>query len=91
MVQATTQLPRNARPSHYAIEVTPHADKMAFDGKVKISIDVLEPTSTIVLQAVNMTFANSTPSIRLVRLPDNRWIELSIAPVTGTITETTGG
>ena len=64
MVQATTQLPRNARPSHYAIEVTPHADKMAFDGKVKISIDVLEPTSTIVLQAVNMTFANSTLSAK---------------------------
>ncbi len=58
-VRATTQLPHGVKPSHYAIEVTPHADKMAFDGKVKISLDVLEPTSTIVLQAVNMSFANS--------------------------------
>ncbi|MDI1253884.1 M1 family metallopeptidase [Thermomonas sp.] len=60
MVKATSQLPANVRPSHYAIEVTPHADKMAFDGKVRIDLQVLEPTSSIVLQAVNMTFANST-------------------------------
>jgi aminopeptidase N len=60
MVKATSQLPANVRPSHYAIEVTPHADKMNFDGKVKIDLQVLEPTSTIVLQAVNMTFANSS-------------------------------
>ena len=58
-VRATTQLPRNVVPSHYAIEVTPHADKLAFDGKVKIDIDVLEATPTIVLQAVNLRFANS--------------------------------
>ena len=58
-VKATTQLPSNARPSHYAIQVTPHADKMTFDGKVSIDLQVLEPTTSIVLQAVNMTFANS--------------------------------
>jgi len=64
MLEATTQLPRNVKPSHYAIEVTPHADRMAFDGKVRISLDVLEPTSTIVLQAVNLTFANSMLTTR---------------------------
>ena len=58
-VRATTQLPRNVVPSHYAIEVTPHADKLAFDGKVVIDIDVIEPTSTITLQAVNLTIAKS--------------------------------
>ncbi len=57
---ATTQLPRTVRPTHYDVKVTPHADKLAFDGKVGIDLQVLEPTSTIVLQAVNMTFANST-------------------------------
>lgn len=55
----TTQLPRTARPSHYAIEVTPHADKMTFDGKARIDLQVLVPTDRIVLQAVNMTFAHS--------------------------------
>jgi len=58
--EVTTQLPRTARPSHYAIEVTPHAETMTFDGKVRIDIEVLTPTSSIVLQAANLTFANST-------------------------------
>ena len=60
MVRATTQLPRTVVPRHYAIEVTPHADRMAFDGKVRIDVDVLEATDRIVLQALGMTFANST-------------------------------
>jgi aminopeptidase N len=64
MLEATTQLPRNVRPDHYAIEVTPHADKLAFDGKVRIDIEVLQATSSIVLQAVNMTFADSTIAAR---------------------------
>ena len=58
--EVTTQLPRTARPTHYAIEVTPHADTMTFDGKVRIDIDVLTPTSTIVLQAANLIFGEST-------------------------------
>ena len=58
--EVTTQLPRTARPIHYAIEVTPHADTMTFDGKVRIDIDVLTPTSTIVLQAANLIFGEST-------------------------------
>ena len=57
-VQAVTQLPRNVRPTNYDIEVVPDAEKLTFDGKVRINIDVLEPTRTIVLNAVDMTFAN---------------------------------
>ena len=57
-VQATTQLPRNVRPTNYDIEVVPHAERLAFDGKVRINIDVLESTDTIVLNAVDMTFAD---------------------------------
>lgn len=56
----TTQLPRTARPSHYTIEITPHAQAMAFDGKVKIDIEVLAATDRIVLQAVDMRFSHST-------------------------------
>ena len=58
--EVTTQLPRTARPSHYAVEVTPHADTMSFDGKVRIDLDVLAATDRIVLQAVNMRFAHAT-------------------------------
>src|SRR5688572_4288305 len=57
-VEATTQLPRNVRPTHYTISVVPHADKLAFDGKVAIRIEVLQPTDKVVLHAIDMTFAN---------------------------------
>lgn len=56
----TTQLPRTARPSHYAIEITPHAQALNFDGKVKIDLEVLTATDRIVLQAVDMQFSHST-------------------------------
>jgi aminopeptidase N len=58
-VEATTQLPRNVRPTHYTLQVVPHADKLAFDGKVAIRVEVLAPTDRIVLNAVDMTFANA--------------------------------
>ncbi|MEA9553969.1 M1 family metallopeptidase [Xanthomonas campestris pv. campestris] len=56
----TTQLPRTARPSHYAIEITPHAETMTFDGKVSIDVEVLAPTDAIVLQAAQLTFGKAT-------------------------------
>ena len=59
VANATTQLPRGVVPSQYAIEVTPHADKLAFDGKARIDLNVAEATDRIVLQAIDMSFANS--------------------------------
>lgn len=56
----TTQLPRTARPSHYAIEITPHAETMTFDGSVRIDVEVLAPTDAIVLQAAQLTFGKAT-------------------------------
>ncbi len=55
----TTQLPRNVRPTHYDVAIAPHAQTMTFDGQVTITLDVLEPTTTIILQAVDMTFASA--------------------------------
>ncbi len=52
----TTQLPRNVRPSHYDLAFTPDADKMTFAAKVKIAIEVVEPTATVTLQAADLTF-----------------------------------
>ena len=54
----TTQLPRNVRPTHYDVAIVPHAQAMTFDGKVAIGIDVLEPTASITLNAVDMTFSS---------------------------------
>lgn len=61
----TTQLPRTARPSHYSIEITPHAADLRFSGKATIDLEVLEPTDRIVLQALDMSFAAS----RLITSP----------------------
>jgi aminopeptidase N len=55
---ATTQLPRTVRPTHYDVSVTPHADKLSFDGKVTVTVDVLKPTNSITLNAIDMTFSS---------------------------------
>jgi len=55
----TTQLPRNVRPSHYDLSFTPDADKMAFSASVKIAIEVVEPTSTVTLQAADLAFSKA--------------------------------
>ena len=57
---ATTQLPRSVRPAHYDIAVVPHADSLAFNGHVAIALDVLEPTTSITLNAADMVFSNAT-------------------------------
>jgi len=55
----TTQLPRNVRPSHYDLSFTPDADKMSFSARVKIAIEVVEPTATITLQAADLAFSKA--------------------------------
>ncbi|MFZ2236556.1 MAG: M1 family metallopeptidase [Dokdonella sp.] len=53
----TTQLPRGVRPTHYDVAVVPHADKLTFDGRVTVSIDVLTTTDSITLNALDLTFS----------------------------------
>ncbi len=55
--QATTQLPRDVRPTHYDVAVVPDAAKLLFTGKVTIDIDVLQPTNSITLNALDMAFS----------------------------------
>jgi aminopeptidase N len=57
---ATTQLPRSVRPLHYDVAVVPNAAALTFTGHVAITLDVLEPTNAIVLNAVDMTFSSTT-------------------------------
>ncbi len=56
----TTQLPRNVVPQHYTVEVTPHAQDMNFDGVVSIDIAVVQATKTITLNAIDMTFSQTS-------------------------------
>jgi aminopeptidase N len=55
-----TQLPRTAIPHHYAITVTPHAERLTFDGTVAIDLDVIKPTKELVLSAADLKFASVT-------------------------------
>lgn len=58
--QTPTQLPRNVRPVHYAVVITPHAEKMNFDGQVTVDVQVLKPSTSITLNAEGMTFSSVT-------------------------------
>ncbi|MEG8222015.1 M1 family metallopeptidase [Sphingomonas sp. HH69] len=54
----TTQLPRGAVPSHYAITVTPDAANLKFTGKVTIDVAVSTAMPTLVLNAADLTFSD---------------------------------
>ena len=54
-----TQLPRTAIPHHYAITVTPHAPRLTFDGTVAIDLQVIKPTSQLVLNAAEMSISSA--------------------------------
>jgi hypothetical protein len=57
-----TQLPREAVPSHYAITVTPDADKLTFRATTAIDIKVLKPTRSLTLQAADLDIASASIS-----------------------------
>ena len=57
---APTQLPRTAVPHHYAITVTPHAQRLTFDSTVVIDLDVVKPTRQLVLNAADLKLASAT-------------------------------
>jgi aminopeptidase N len=54
----TTQLPRGAAPSHYAIEVTPDAANLKFTGKAAIDLTVSTSLPALVLNAADLTIAS---------------------------------
>jgi aminopeptidase N len=58
VAQATTQLPRTVRPTHYDVAIVPDIKALTFDGKVSIAIDVLEATNSITLNALDMNFSS---------------------------------
>ncbi len=52
----TTQLPRAVQPLHYDVAITPHADRMVFDGRVSVTVKILEPVTSITLNAADLNF-----------------------------------
>ena len=55
-----TQLPRTAVPSHYAITVTPHAEQLSFDGKVRVDLKVIAATRELVFNAADLAISSAT-------------------------------
>ncbi|MEO0061784.1 MAG: hypothetical protein RLZZ08_344 [Pseudomonadota bacterium] len=54
-----SDLPRNARPLHYAIDFTPDAKALTFSGKESITLEVFEPTDRLVLHAVELDVSSA--------------------------------
>lgn len=56
---ATTQLPTAVRPTHYDVAIEPDAKALTFSAQVSIRIDVLQPTGSITLNALELSFASA--------------------------------
>ncbi|MBK5264677.1 MAG: M1 family metallopeptidase, partial [Alphaproteobacteria bacterium] len=69
-----TQLPINARPTHYAISVTPDAEKLRFTGKVAIDLDLMEPSTSLTLNAVDLNISSAT-----IGLPGHKAVKATVS------------
>src|SRR5262245_22721752 len=56
--EARVVLPTNVLPEHYDLDITPDAAQLTFEGKVDILVRVRQPTTTIELNASDLTFDN---------------------------------
>jgi len=54
-----SELPRHARPYHYAIEVAPDAEALTFTGSVAIDLELFEPSRTITVQSSKLAISRA--------------------------------
>jgi aminopeptidase N len=54
------KLPKSVVPLHYEIELAPDLDKLAFKGREKVHIEVLEPTDRLMLNALELTIETAS-------------------------------
>ena len=82
-----TQLPRGVVPTRYEVSVTPHAAALRFDARIAISIEVLEPTARITLNALDLelTGARLTGALSAASFPRPK-IAVDPAAQTATLT-----
>lgn len=52
--EADHRLPRTVVPRHYRVEMVPDLDRASFDGTVEIEVEIVEPTDTIVMNAIEL-------------------------------------
>ena len=53
-------LPETARPSKYRIKLQPDLKNFTFDGEQSVDLQILEATSTIVLNSIDLEISNTT-------------------------------
>ena len=53
------KLPGNVRPTAYQLTITPDLSEYTFDGEVDITIEVLSPTRSITLNAIELVVADA--------------------------------
>ncbi len=54
------RLPKTVVPSHYEIDLTPNFEELTFRGTVAIDVDVLEPVSSILINAHELTIGEAS-------------------------------
>ncbi|MES2163517.1 MAG: M1 family metallopeptidase [Pseudomonadota bacterium] len=60
--KVTTQLPRNAVPTHYAVSLTPDAANSSFSASVTIALDIKQASNSITLNAADLKFSTAAIS-----------------------------
>eukprot|EP01030_Chromulinospumella_sphaerica_P027461 gene27461-27727_t len=58
----TSQLPRHAVPSHYAVSLVPDAAQRSFSGSVTITLNMLEASDSLTLHAADLSFRGAAIS-----------------------------
>nr|CCM16321.1 Putative aminopeptidase-like protein,metallo-peptidase, Clan MA(E), Family M1 [Leishmania guyanensis] len=58
MTTARCVLPRNVRPTHYHITLSPDLEHATFSAEVTIDVRIAEPTNSFTLNAVGLTFSD---------------------------------
>jgi puromycin-sensitive aminopeptidase len=56
-------LPADVRPTRYALTLAPNLDDFTFRGEESVEIEILEPTSTIVLNCADIEIQSTTLSL----------------------------
>ena len=59
-VLTTSQLPRTARPVHYALSIVHDAAKLSFEGRAAIQIELLVPSDSITLHAADLAILSAS-------------------------------
>jgi hypothetical protein len=64
MFKGLPRLPKFAVPRRYDLELRPDLNACKFDGKLAVTLDVLQDTKYLVLNAADLVIANSSVCLR---------------------------